>query len=104
MKSLICSPKSILTIIAGVFISSAYAENLSTSTIEVVSPTPLQTLGVPINEVPANVQIGTSQDIKSQQPLSLADYMQDNLSAVNISNGTGNPYQPDVEYLSLIHI
>ena len=98
MKSLICSPKSILTIIAGVFISSAYAENLSTSTIEVVSPTPLQTLGVPINEVPANVQIGTSQDIKSQQPLSLADYMQDNLSAVNISNGTGNPYQPDVEY------
>lgn len=90
---------------AGLLLLSAYSFQISAHTdklyldkIEVVSPTPLATLGVPINEVPSNVQVGTSNEVKQQQSSTLADFINDNLGSVNISNGTGNPYQPDVEY------
>ena len=66
------------------------AEVLETGTVEVISITPLQALGTPISEVPANVQVGTSKDINQQKPLNIAEFLDNNLSSINTSNGLGN--------------
>lgn len=93
--------KLILLAVLGVIeaSSSVYAyDGINIDKVEVVSQTPLATLGVPINEVPSNVQVATAKDVAQQQSTNLADFINDNLGSVNISNGTGNPFQPDVEY------
>lgn len=82
--------------------SALYAENraevLESGTVEVISATPLQALGTPISEVPANVQVGTSKEISQQKPLNLGEFLDHNLGSINTSNGIGNPYQMDVSY------
>jgi iron complex outermembrane recepter protein len=83
-------------------ITSASAEGIQADKVEVVSQTPLATLGVPVDEVPANVQVAKAKNIEEQQPQSLADFVNENLGSVNISNGTGSPVQPDVEYRGFI--
>ncbi len=92
----------VLTIIFCVMTDHVYAENkaeiLETGTVEVISTTPLQSLGTPISEVPMNVQVGTSKDINQQKPLNLGEFLDNNLGSVNSSNGIGNPYQMDVSY------
>lgn len=74
------------------------AEVLETGTVEVISTTPLQALGTPISEVPANVQVGTSKEINKQKPLNIGEFLDNNLGSINTSNGVGNPYQMDVSY------
>ena len=51
------------------------AEKLKTSTINVYSATPLPSLGLPLNIIPANIQIATPKSINAQSGVSLADYM-----------------------------
>ena len=85
-----------------IFASSLQAENkaeeLETGTVEVISTTPLQALGTPISEVPANVQVSTSKEINQQKPLNIGEFLDNNLGSINTSNGVGNPYQMDVSY------
>ena len=80
----------------------AFAENkadaLETGTIEVISVTPLSSLGVPINQVPSNVQVAKGTDIQDQHGLSIADYLANNLMGVNVNQSQNNPYQPDVNF------
>jgi hypothetical protein len=64
----------------------------------VYGTTPLPGLGVPLNEVPADVQTATSQDMKRQQSLDLTDYINNNFSGVNASEGADNPFQMDLYY------
>ena len=91
--------KPIVLALAGVLTTTVYADDAVTmDAIEVVSQTPLQSIGVPANEVPANVQVVNAKEITRQKPNTIADLMQNNLGSVNISNGTGNPFQPDVSY------
>jgi outer membrane receptor protein involved in Fe transport len=93
MKKLIRLPLILTTL----FLVTAYAENV-TSTVEVVSPTPLQSIGIPLNQVPSNVQIGTSKEMKTQGSLNLSDFLDSNLGSINTSGAVGNPYQTDVSY------
>ena len=93
MKKLIRLP----LILTAFFSLTAYAENV-TSTVEVVSPTPLQSIGIPLNQVPSNVQIGTSKEMKTQKSLNLSDFLDSNLGSINTSGAVGNPYQTDVSY------
>lgn len=85
-----------------IFASSLHAENkaevLETGTVEVISTTPLQALGTPISEVPANVQVSTSKEVNQQKPLNIGEFLDNNLGSINISNGLANPYQMDVSY------
>ncbi len=74
------------------------AEVLETQTIEVVGTTPLPSIGTPINQVPSNVQTGSSKDISQQQSLDLSEYLDNNLGSVNTSNSVANPYQADVQF------
>ena len=80
----------------------AFAENkaeaLELSKIEVVGTTPLPSIGTPINQVPSNVQTGSSKGLEQQQSLDLSEYLDNNLGSVNTSNSVANPYQADVQF------
>ncbi len=66
--------------------------------ITVIGNAPLSGLGLPLNQVPANVQTADSKDLQRQQALDLADFLNGNFSGVNISESAGNPFQLDVNY------
>src|SRR5580658_7493252 len=66
--------------------------------VVVIANTPLSGLGVPLNEVPANVQTATSADMQRQQSLNIADYLNDNFSGISASESADNPFQLDINY------
>ena len=97
-------PKLILVAILAAYAMPqlAFAENraeaIELGKIEVVGVTPLSSLGVPIDQVPSNVQVAKGKDIQDQHGLSIADYMNQNMAGVNINETQNNPYQPDVNF------
>ena len=97
-------PKLILVAILAAYAMPqlAFAENraeaIELGKIEVVGVTPLSSLGVPIDQVPSNVQVAKGKDIQDQHGLSIADYMSQNMAGVNINETQNNPYQPDVNF------
>jgi len=74
------------------------AEKLTTGTINVYSATPLPSIGLPLDIIPANIQVVKSNQLNNQAGVSLADYMSNNLQGVNISQTQGNPFQPDISF------
>jgi hypothetical protein len=66
--------------------------------VTVIANTPLSGLGLPLNQVPANVQTGDSEDMRRQLTLDLADYLNNNFSGVNVSESAANPFQLDINY------
>jgi len=66
--------------------------------ITVIGNTPLQGLGLPLNQMPANVQTADAADMQRQQTLDLADYLDNNFSGINVSGSAGNPFQLDINY------
>lgn len=74
------------------------AEALETDTVEVVSTTPLPSIGTTLDQVPANVQAASAKSIAEQHPLDLSEFMDSNLGSVTTNNTVANPYQSDVSY------
>ena len=74
------------------------AAELEAPTVEVVGTTPIQGIGVPINQVPANVQTTTGANIQNQKSLDLSEYLENNLGSVTLNHGQNNPFQPDVNF------
>jgi outer membrane receptor protein involved in Fe transport len=66
--------------------------------ITVVGNTPLSGLGLPMNQIPSNVQTGDSKEMQRQQTLDLADYLNNNFSGVSASESADNPFQLDINY------
>src|SRR5579862_743919 len=66
--------------------------------VTVIGNTPLPGLGVPLSQVPANVQTADSKDMQRQQVLNIADYLNNNFSGISASESASNPYQMDVYY------
>ena len=64
----------------------------------VIGNAPLPGFGLPLNEIPANVQTATSADIARQQSTDVADYLNANFSGVNVSESADNPFQIDINY------
>lgn len=64
----------------------------------VIGNAPHPGLGLPLNEIPSNVQTATSTDMQRQQSLDLADYLNNNFSGVNVSESAANPFQLDINY------
>ena len=60
------------------------AEKLTTSTIDVYSTTPLPSIGLPLDLVPANIQVIKRDDLKKQVGVSIADFASNNLQSVSI--------------------
>jgi outer membrane receptor protein involved in Fe transport len=74
------------------------AEKMSTGTINVISTTPLPSIGLPLNIIPANIQIVNRADLKNQAGVSIVDFANNNLQGVSIQETQGNPFQPDVTF------
>ena len=85
--------------------AAAYAEEsiseLETATIEVVGTTPLPGLGTPVDQVPANVQVKTGEEIETQKSTNVGEFLEQNLTSVTVNNGQNNPFQPDVSFRGL---
>jgi outer membrane receptor protein involved in Fe transport len=64
----------------------------------VIGTTPLSGLGLPLNQIPANVQTADSEALQRQQTLGLADYLNNNFSGVNVNESADNPFQLDINY------
>ena len=100
MVTLKCKP----VILASLFfwhiplVVAEQAKDLKTQGIEVVGVTPLPSVGVPINQVPANMQVISAPVINAQKPLDVSELLNQNASSVTINDTVGNPYQYDVMY------
>ena len=74
------------------------AEALELPTVEVIGMTPLPGLGVPLRDVPANVQTFGSRALGSQRPLTLTQFLEQNANSVNAASGQGNPFQQSIDF------
>jgi len=77
------------------------ATALEAPTVEIIGTTPLPGIGVPVNQVPANVQAATGAAIQKQKPLDLSEYLDNNLGSVTLNHGQNNVFQPDVNFRGL---
>jgi outer membrane receptor protein involved in Fe transport len=66
--------------------------------VTVIGNTPLAGLGLPLNQIPSNVQTADSEEMQRQQTLDLADYLNNNFSGINASESADNPFQLDINY------
>lgn len=80
----------------------AEENTIKLNTIEVLGVTPLSGSGVPLDKVPAHVQIVNSEQLQDAQSISLADYMNRYLGSVHINEAQNNPLQPDVYYRGFV--
>ncbi|PPC95292.1 MAG: TonB-dependent receptor [Methylotenera sp.] len=71
---------------------------IETKKIEVISTTPLAGVGLPLEQIPANVQSIKAEQLEEQKSLSIADYINQNLTGVSVNDTQNNPYQPDVTF------
>jgi outer membrane receptor protein involved in Fe transport len=73
-------------------------ESLNIQKVEVFSATPLKGIGLPLHKVPANVQIANPTAINNQVGVSIADYMNNNMQGVTVTELGGNPWQPEINF------
>ena len=78
--------------------SLSAAEKFTTSTVNVYSSTPLPSIGLPLDLVPANIQVIKREELKNQVGVTIADFANNNLQSVSIQETQGNPFQPDVTF------
>ncbi len=68
------------------------------TSLNVVSVTPLPGSTLSKDDVPMNTQTATAKDIENSGALDLSDFMNRNLTGVYVNNNQVNPYQPDLNY------
>ncbi len=80
--------------------TSAFADDtpMTLKKVEVYGTTPLPGIGLPLNRVPANIQMASPKDVKNQSGVSIADYMTNNMQGVTVSDMSGNPWQPEINF------
>ncbi|MBK7927408.1 MAG: TonB-dependent receptor [Bryobacterales bacterium] len=66
--------------------------------LDVVSPTPLEGLGLASSELPAPVQTATAIDLRDSGALDLADFLNRRMNGVYLNEIQANPLQPDLNY------
>jgi outer membrane receptor protein involved in Fe transport len=91
---------AVLTVLANAtqFANAADEKPIQLKAIEVISTTPLQGVGLPKDQIPAQVQSVDSEDIEKQNNLTIADVLNNGLLGVNVNEIQNNPYQPNVNY------
>jgi outer membrane cobalamin receptor len=66
--------------------------------VEIIGVTPLPGLGVPKDQVPANVQTARGAEIERSNAIDLSSFMNRKLGSVHINEIQNNPFQPDVNF------
>lgn len=80
--------------------NAAFAEEsaINLKKVEVYGNTPLKGIGLPLNKVPANIQMAAPQEVNNQTGVSIADYMMNNMQGVTVTEMGGNPWQPEINF------
>ncbi|MBL8269572.1 hypothetical protein [Steroidobacter sp.] len=68
------------------------AEALEMPMVVVVGTPPLPGLGTPVRDVPANVQIYTSQDLADQRQATVTDYLEQNPTGISSNAAQGDRF------------
>ena len=74
------------------------AEALELPAVLVVGTTPLPGLGVPLADVPANVQMFGNRAIGAQRPPTLTQFLDQNATSVSATSGQGNAFQQAITF------
>ncbi|HUA24431.1 MAG TPA: TonB-dependent receptor, partial [Steroidobacteraceae bacterium] len=64
----------------------------------VIETTPLPGAGIPLDEVPGNVQVLSAADMSRQGRASLTAALDSQLSSISINDDLDDPFQPDILY------
>jgi len=64
----------------------------------VIGNAPLPGFGLPLDQIPSNVQTATSQDLGNSQVNDVANYLSQRFMGVNVSDSADNPFQLDINY------
>jgi hypothetical protein len=70
----------------------------ASTSVTVVSPTPIGQADQSLDDIPVPVQGLTAKNLEDSNALDLADLMNKQLTSVYINENVGNPYQPDINY------
>jgi outer membrane receptor protein involved in Fe transport len=70
--------------------------------VDVVAPTPLPGLGIPLVEIPANVQTFGRRDLSRTQEDDVARFLWRNAGSATLENAQGNPFQQDLLFRGFI--
>ena len=68
----------------------------------VTATTPVHGSGLPLDQVPANVRVGTGEDLADQHSLDLSSFMGETMGSVHLNDVQGNPLQPDLQYRGFV--
>ena len=95
-----CRPRWLALVVLAAYQGSVLgAESaIQLPTVEVVGTTPLPGIGLPVEKVPANVQTVKGKALENQHSLTIADYMAQNMTGVNVNETQNNPFQPNVNF------
>ncbi|GAB4358536.1 MAG: TonB-dependent receptor [Methylohalobius crimeensis] len=66
--------------------------------MDIVGETPLGGIGVPVSQIPANIQTVTEQELEKDHSFSIGDYFRNHLGSVSVNDAQNNPFQPDIQY------
>jgi len=66
--------------------------------VVVIGNAPLPGLGLPLSQVPSNVQTADSEDLRRAQTTGIADYLNRSFTGVTVSESADNPFQLDINY------
>lgn len=80
------------------FGGTAMAQDASLESVTVIGTTPLPGLGLTKEQIPANVQSATAEDIRRSGAQDVADFMTRQLGSVHVNDTSGNPLTPDLNY------
>jgi outer membrane receptor protein involved in Fe transport len=66
--------------------------------VVIIANTPLPGFGLPLTQIPANVQTATALDLQNAQVNDVAHYLSERFMGVNVSDSADNPFQLDINY------
>ena len=68
------------------------------SEVLIIANAPLPGFGLPLAEIPANVQTASGLDLQNAQLNDVAHYLSERFMGVNVSDSADNPFQLDINY------
>jgi outer membrane cobalamin receptor len=66
--------------------------------VVIIANTPLPGFGLPLTQIPANVQTATGLDLQNAQVNDVAHYLSERFMGVSVSDSADNPFQLDINY------
>ena len=78
--------------------SAAASSAATLQEVLIIANAPLPGFGLPLAQIPANVQTASSLDLENAQVDDVAQYLSERFMGVNVSDSADNPFQLDINY------